>query len=126
MTYGHNVTLLPRSRHRSSNSPVFTPVENAVISAGVYISAGPEGAGNCGRDPTHPDRILATVSYRPHGAAQQRKCKCIRTCKVNCPRDGRRSCPGYRPTWPAQAAAQLNDMVAATTSFGCKPTGHLT
>ncbi len=35
---GNNVTLPPKFGCKSSNSPFFTPVKNAVISARVHIS----------------------------------------------------------------------------------------
>ena len=84
MTYGQCVTLPPGYGHRSSNSPFFTPVKNAVIPARVHISAGPEGCRkavvelHCSPglsmvedyNPTHPAwPAHGHGIHRPHSAA---------------------------------------------------------
>src|SRR5580658_5002826 len=56
----------PGYGYRSSNSPFFTPVMNAVISARVYISAGPEGCREL-RTAIAPSGSSATSTQLPLG-----------------------------------------------------------
>src|SRR5271169_850321 len=67
---GNNVTIPPGFGYKSSNSPFFTPVKNAVISARVYISAGPEGCLEL-RTAIAPSPSSATSTQLPAGIADR-------------------------------------------------------
>src|SRR5271170_5725689 len=63
---GNNPTLPQGFGYKSSNSPFFTPVKNAVISARVYISAGPDGCREL-RTAIAPSGSSATSTQLPLG-----------------------------------------------------------